>query len=224
MIHANVQGRKAFSVGVADERSDNRRPIASRDAGWARWLAGRLAASAITPNQISVLSIVFATIGGALIAFGSGATAWLPAAVCVQLRLLCNLLDGMVAIEGGKGSPVGALYNEFPDRIADSLLLVPIGYGCGWPWLGWAAALLAALTAHVRVFGGSLGLAQSFAGIMAKQRRMAVLTLGLLAQCIEAPLAGTRVSLLVTGLLITAGSLVTCGTRTAAIARQLPAR
>lgn len=42
-------------------------------------------------------------------------------------------------------------------------------------WLGWATALLAALTAYVRVFGGALGLAQDFAGIMAKQRRMAAL-------------------------------------------------
>ena len=56
------------------------------------------------------------------------------AAVCVQLRLLCNLLDGMVAIEGGKQSPTGMLYNEFPDRVADSLFLVALGYaaGCGW--------------------------------------------------------------------------------------------
>jgi hypothetical protein len=34
----------------------------------------------------------------------------------------------MVAIEGGKKSSVGALYNEFPDRIADSLFIVALGY------------------------------------------------------------------------------------------------
>lgn len=50
--------------------------------------------------------------------------------------------------------------NEFPDRIADTLPLVPLGYAAGLPWLGWLAALLAALTAYVRVFGGALGLAQ----------------------------------------------------------------
>ena len=56
--------------------------------------------------------------------------------LCVQLRLLCNLLDGMVAVEGGRSSPVGALYNEVPDRVADSLLLVALGYAVGIPWLG----------------------------------------------------------------------------------------
>jgi phosphatidylglycerophosphate synthase len=42
-------------------------------------------------------------------------------AACIQLRLLCNLLDCMVAIEGGKSAPTGALFNEMPDRFADPL-------------------------------------------------------------------------------------------------------
>ena len=121
----------------------------------------------------------FRAIGGLLIYFIDHWLAWLAAAACVQLRLICNLLDGMVAIEGGRKSKVGAIYNEFPDRIADTLFLVPLGYAAGVPWLGWACALLAALTAYVRVFGGSLGLVQDFSGIMAKQRRMAALTAGL---------------------------------------------
>lgn len=32
------------------------------------------------------------------------------------------MLDSMVAIEGGKKSPVGALYNEVLDSVADSLI------------------------------------------------------------------------------------------------------
>ena len=88
------------------------------------------------------------------------------------LRLLCNLFDGMVAVEGGKQSAIGSLYNEFPDHVADSLLIVGLGYAIGQSDLGWFAALAAALTAYVRVFGGSLGLTQSFMGPMAKQHRM----------------------------------------------------
>ena len=83
----------------------------------------------------------------------------------------------MVAVEGGKKSALGPLYNEFPDRIADSLLIVALGYAIGWPSLGWFGALAAALTAYIRVFGGSLGLPQDFRGPMAKQQRMAALTL-----------------------------------------------
>ena len=148
----------------------------------------------------------------------------IAAAACIQLRLVCNLIDGMVAIEGGKRSPVGAIYNEFPDRIADSLLLVALGYAAGIAWLGWLCALLAALTAYIRVFGGSVGLAQDFSGVMAKPRRMAMLTAACVAGAVELPLWHTLRSLEVAAWLIAAGSLITCFTRTAHLAEGLKAR
>lgn len=198
-----------------------RRPIAARSSTWAIVLSARLARAGVSPNAISVASVLFAAIGGLLIWLGAHWAAWLAAAACVQLRLLCNLLDGMIAIEGGRKSRVGAIYNEFPDRIADTLLLVPLGYAAGVAWLGWACALLAALTAYVRVFGGALGLAQDFSGVMAKQRRMAVLTAGLVAQSVVTLFPGGDGALLATGAVIAVGSLVTCVTRTVAIARNL---
>lgn len=200
----------------------DRRPIASRDTGWAKAAAAWAARRSVTPNQISLLSVAWAGLGAWLILRG-GWDGWLGAAVCVQGRLVCNLLDGMVAVEGGKGSPVGALYNEFPDRVADSLFLVPLGYAAGIPWLGWLGALLAALTAYVRVFGGALGQPQDFGGVMAKQRRMALLTAALILQAAEEVWLGSRWSLLAAAALIALGSFVTCWTRTAGIARRLPA-
>ena len=209
------------------EVESNRRPIAARDTGWARRAAAALARSSVTPNQISVASIAFAGAGAAALAGWPNAWGLLACAVAVQLRLICNLLDGMVAMEGGKASEVGKIYNEFPDRIADSLLIVALGYACGWPWLGWLGALLAALTAYVRVFGGSLGFAQDFRGPFAKQQRMAVLTFacvvaagGLFAR--SEPVAGW--ALRAACVLIAAGSLLTCITRTRAIARQMRAK
>ena len=198
-----------------------RRPIAARSSAWAIALSARLAQWGVTPNSISVVSVVFSAIGGWLIYATDHWLGWLAAAACVQLRLVCNLLDGMVAIEGGRKSKVGAIYNEFPDRIADTLFLVPLGYAAGMPWLGWACALLAALTAYVRVFGGALGHVQDFSGIMAKQRRMAALTAGLVVQAIAPLISAGHWPLLVTGGIIAAGSLVTCVTRTVAIARAL---
>jgi len=201
----------------------DRRPLASRDTAWARRIASALARSSVTPNQISTISIVFAALGAwALV--DARPLALVGAAIAVQLRLLCNLIDGMVAIEGGKQSPVGALYNEFPDRIADSLLLVALGYACGVPWLGWLAALLAALTAYVRATGGALALAQDFRGPMAKPHRMAVLTLACVIGAAEMQWNGTRYALLVAAIVIAAGSALTCATRTRAIARALRAR
>lgn len=200
---------------------ENRRPIKTRSAGWAKRVTAILVKKDISPNQISVASIAFALFAAVALNMDSGVVGSICCAVGIQLRLLCNLFDGMVAMEGGKQSAIGSLYNEFPDRIADSLLIVGLGYAIGYPDLGWFAALAAALTAYVRVFGGSIGLQQSFMGPMAKQHRMAVMTAGLLLNAIEASIYGTHYVLLIALSIIAIGSAATCVTRTLAIATQL---
>lgn len=208
--------------------TENRRPIQARGnryiVRFAAYLARR---QSPTPNQISCWSAVFALLGTLCLLAHS--ISWLMlvlAAVFVQLRLLCNLIDGMVAVEGGKKTAVGEIYNEFPDRIADSLLLVGLGYAVGCGWLGWLTALLAAFTAYIRVFGGSLGFAQSFAGPFAKQQRMAVLTAACLLGALESGYYGSQsnTALLVGLLLIAVGTAWTCWTRTRAIATLMRAR
>ena len=99
---------------------DNRRPLRSRGSGWARGLAAALARAGGRPNTISAFSLAFAILGAAL--FLSTASTQgvlrgvilLIAALCTQLRLVCNLLDGMVALEHGKGSAAGPIWNELP--------------------------------------------------------------------------------------------------------------
>ncbi|MBL8802029.1 MAG: CDP-alcohol phosphatidyltransferase family protein [Planctomycetes bacterium] len=201
-----------------------RRPLATRSTAWARALAASLARGGASPNAISVASLVFAAFGSlALLAQPSMATL-LATAACVQLRLLCNLLDGMVAVEGGRQTPTGALYNEVPDRVADSLFLVALGYAVQAPWLGWFAALAAALTAYIRVLGGSFGLAQDFRGPQAKPHRMAVLTAACVLGAFELEFNRSSYALLAAAWVIAVGSVLTCVLRTRAIARALVER
>jgi phosphatidylglycerophosphate synthase len=204
-----------------NNENNNRRPIAARGSAWAQTFARVLARSHISPNQISTLSVVCAMAGAAALLLAPPITGLIAFAVAIQARLICNLLDGMVAIEGGKKSVLGSLYNEFPDRIADSLFIVAIGYAIHQPWLGWWGALAAALTAYVRVFGGSLGLTQNFRGPMAKQHRMAVLTIAALLGAAEWYLWQTQYALIVGAYVVAIGASITCVTRTRAIARQL---
>lgn len=162
----------------------NRRPLASRQSGWANRIAAALAKTALTPNQISQASMFMAAISGAAF-YGSAQTdehglraaLLFCAALFCQLRLLCNLFDGMLAIEAGKSAPDGPFWNEFPDRIADILILVGAGYAAGDPILGWAAAAFAILTAYIRELGSANGMSPDFSGPMAKPHRMAVVTL-----------------------------------------------
>lgn len=183
-----------------------------------------LVRAGISPNAISVASLFFAASGAAALLYWYGVGGLILAAVCVQLRLLCNLLDGMVAIEGGRQSPTGSLYNEIPDRIADSLFIVALGYAIGMAWLGWLGALAAAVTAYIRVLGGSLGLKQDFRGPQAKPHRMAVMTAGCLIGAAELAYSSTQYALQAAAWIIAIGGLLTCMTRTRAIARALRAR
>jgi phosphatidylglycerophosphate synthase len=201
---------------------DSRRPLKSRGNALVQAFVQALLKTNITPNQISVLSILFASLGAYMLLLApKSAWLFLVTALCVQLRLLCNLLDGMVAVEGGRGSPVGSLYNEIPDRIADSLFIVAWGYACGFGALGWATALAAAVTAYIRVLGGSLGQKQDFRGPMAKQHRMAALTIVCLLAFIENMIRGQN-AILEIGLWITLfGSIWTCIERTRTIASRM---
>jgi phosphatidylglycerophosphate synthase len=193
-----------------------------------------MAAAKLTPNAVSVLGIAFAF--GALFCLTEAGEPfmWKPwvflviAAACIQLRLLCNMLDGLLAIEGGLKAKNGELFNEVPDRIADIAILLGAGVAVrelpGGLTLGWATALAAVLTAYIRLLGGSFGFTQDFSGPMAKQHRMFVVTVGCLAAAIEHPMRHSLWSLYIALWVVFLGSVVTLLRRTIRLDRQLESR
>jgi hypothetical protein len=92
----------------------------------------------VQPNQTSVAGVLFAGAAGAALLASTAAGPelgpyqrgglLLAAAAGIQLRLHCNLLDGMVAVEGGRKTKGGEVFNELPDRASDGVLLVCAGY------------------------------------------------------------------------------------------------
>lgn len=160
-----------------EQPSFDRRPIAARGSKPAVFLADLLIRARASPNMISVAGMICALAAGGVFALAPGhAGLWLLGAVLVQARLLANLLDGMVAIGRGIASPVGELFNEVPDRVSDTAVLIGLGAASGTIWLGLAAALAAMATAYVRAVGKGCGLPSDFSGPMAKQHRMAAVT------------------------------------------------
>jgi phosphatidylglycerophosphate synthase len=169
----------------------NRRPLRSRNTAWAARLACLLVQAHVRPNQISLASVAASAAAGYCLL-----RAWYPAAaLLILLRLLSNLMDGMVAIEGGLGSDSGEIYNDLPDRISDALILCAAGYSLPWPAyareLGWSAALLSVMTAYIR----------------------------LLAACLLAPFDTRFLALAL--VVVIAGSLATAALRLRRIVRQL---
>ena len=173
-------------MSEASGAGGDRRPIAARQTGWAQRVAAWLVARRASANGISVAGMVAALLAGFCFAAIWWWTSpggvlerllWLLGAALVQARLLANLFDGMVALGRGIASPVGELYNEVPDRVSDTAILLGLGAAGGGAWgLGLAAALAAMATAYVRAVGKGAGAGSDFAGPMAKQQRMALVT------------------------------------------------
>jgi phosphatidylglycerophosphate synthase len=149
----------------------DRRPIKERTTAWARALAKAVAATGLTPNQISVIGVFISLASLANFYYHH----YLAAAVCITCRLLCNMIDGMVAVEYNKKSPSGEIFNELPDRLSDTLSLLGAAYACDMVQLGLWASLLAVLTAYIRTLCASAGAPADFGGPMAKQQRMKLL-------------------------------------------------
>ncbi len=190
---------------------ENRRPLTSRNSAWAGRLASWAVGRGLTPNQISQASMGVAVVGFALYALsthGEGVVQFLSlllAAATLQARLVCNLVDGMVAIEGGKGTKDGPFWNEAPDRVSDFLFFAGAGLAAGQPDLGLLAASLAIATAYVRELGRAEGFPPDFSGPLAKPQRMAVLTAG----TIFAALYASEWTLTVTLWIVVAGTAAT---------------
>lgn len=189
---------------------ENRRPLTSRNSAWAARLASWAVAKGITPNQISQASMAFAALGfllywlsaqGGILQF----LCLLLAASTLQARLVCNLIDGMVAIEGGKGAKDGPFWNEAPDRVSDLLFFAGAGIAAGNPVLGLLAGALAITTAYVRELGRAEGFPPDFSGPLAKPQRMAVLTVG----SVLAALYASEWTLSVTLWIVVAGTAAT---------------
>ena len=208
-----------------------RRPLKTRSAAWPKTVARILIHAGLTPNQVSVLSIVFALGGAACFVLVPGQTPeigallLLLAALMIQCRLLCNLVDGLMAVEGGMKSSTGNLYNDLPDRISDVATLLAVGCALpDWSWgvsMGWLAAVSAVMTAYIRLLGGAGGTTQYFIGPMAKQQRMGLLTVAALLAAGERIIFQSNQTLRLALILIVAGSVLTCFRRLRRIAQEL---
>ncbi len=103
----------------------------------------------------------------------------LLAPLLCDLRLWCNMLDGMVALAAGRASARGEVLNDLPDRFSDVVIFVGVAHS-GWvdPLVGYWAAIASLGTAYVGTLAQAVGAPREFAGPMSKPWRMVVLQIG----------------------------------------------
>jgi archaetidylinositol phosphate synthase len=92
---------------------------------------------------------------------------------CVLVRLLLNLMDGLIARELGLADVWGEVKNEFGDRVADTAIFLGLVFG------GYVDARLAALalalilcTSYLGLFAKAIGSDRLYGGIFGKGDRM----------------------------------------------------
>lgn len=135
---------------------------------WRNWVhdLGRfLAQHNVTPNDISLLGVMFAATAGVAFYFSLQPDAidrvllLLLAAATIQMRRLSGRLHAIVLRESVQPRP-HAIFYDFPNRIAEALILVPAGYAVqNLPFgleLAWSAAFLGLFSAYVGQMGSGV--------------------------------------------------------------------
>ena len=135
---------------------------------WRNWthnLGRFLAQHNVTPNDISLLGVIFAATAGAAFYFSlqpdvmDRALLLLLAAAAIQMRGLSGRLHAIVSRESVQPRP-HAIFYDFPNRIAEALILVPAGYAVqNLPFgleLAWSAAFLGLFNAYVGQMGSGV--------------------------------------------------------------------
>jgi phosphatidylglycerophosphate synthase len=171
----------------------------------------------VTPDQLTTAATLLSLSAALCILASSASPLWLlgvPPAVIA--RIACNALDGMVAKSTGVARPLGEVYNEFSDRVADALIFGALALRVDH-LLGAGTLVLVMLSSYLGTVARAAGGRRQYGGVMGKADRM-----GLLA--VASPLAvllGVTLVMRIFLAAIALGMLVTLAQRARAIKQDL---
>jgi CDP-diacylglycerol--glycerol-3-phosphate 3-phosphatidyltransferase len=136
-----------------------------------------LAAAGITANQVTIASCVASVMLGCGLAVEH--RGWILLPIFLFVRMALNAMDGMLALEYGQKSRLGAVLNELTDVVSDAALTLPFATLPEWNPMWVAGAIFfAALTEMAGVLGTTIGSTRRYDGPFGKSDR--ALALGFL--------------------------------------------
>jgi len=181
----------------------------------ARWLVRHR----VSPDLVTWAAVPVGLAGG----IGLAVSAVVPglllvAPLAAALRLGLNLLDGMVARESGATHPLGELWNELGDRLADTLFIGGLAFHPGVDArLALGAVIAAILASYIGITARAAGGRRQYGGVMSKPGRMATLAVAAPATFVT----GDPVWLTVAAWVILVGGVLTAVARILAARREL---
>jgi phosphatidylglycerophosphate synthase len=158
--------------------------------GWAHKLIEPLAAlaekSGISPNQLSVLSLVFAAMAAAFyILSASNIEMLYAAALMVLLNAILDTMDGALARRIGKANLKGDFLDHVIDRYADMFFLGGIIFAGYAPWpIGLLAVIGVFLTSYIGTQAQALQLGRYYGGMMGRADRLTLIFLATIGNAV----------------------------------------
>lgn len=151
-----------------------------------RPMTGKLAASGVTANQVTLAAAALSLLAGMLLAsFPEQRWPLLLVPLVLFVRMALNAIDGLLAREHRMQSALGGILNELGDVFSDIFLYLPFAVviaGDGI-WV-YAFVLLAAIGEMTGVLGIAIGASRRYDGPLGKSdRAFAVGLLALLLGC-----------------------------------------
>jgi len=132
----------------------------------------------ISPNFLSFLGLVSGILGGVF--YGLYRPAW--ALVFLVFCGILDILDGKVAVNGGKKTLFGAVFDSSLDRYSEFAIYLGLGYYYRHHWTLWALAfafLGSTMVSYTRARAESLGI-DCRTGVMQRAERIVLMIIGTL--------------------------------------------
>ena len=165
----------------------------------------------LTPDGLTLIGFGITAVGAVLL----GAQLWLVGGLVMFVGGVFDMFDGTLARATGKVSPLGAFMDSVFDRWGEALVYVGLIAGLvggGWPAapaLAGSAMASAFLVSYVRAkaegLGFTAGSGMAAIGVMPREVRLVVLSLGLVISGI----AGSLLALLIALGVIAIGATIT---------------
>jgi len=142
--------------------------------------------SGISPNQLSVLSLIFAALAAAFYILSASIAEMLyAAALMVLLNAIFDAADGALARRIEKANPKGDFLDHVIDRYADMFFLGGIIFAGYAPWtVGLLAVIGVLLTSYIGTQAQALQLGRYYGGIMGRADRLTLIFLATIGNAV----------------------------------------
>ncbi|WNY27798.1 CDP-alcohol phosphatidyltransferase family protein [Methanolapillus ohkumae] len=154
-------------------------------------VASRLAKYKVTPDTLSIVSLVFSLIAGIFFYLAGTTTTFEPvwmlfaAGVCVLINSGLDAFDGAVARMMGIAGKKGDFLDHVIDRYADVFIIGGIIFGGLCPWqIGLIAIVGVLLTSYLGTQAQAMDIGRYYGGIMGRADRLIIILVGTLLDII----------------------------------------